>query len=582
MEDKKGIPRRDFLKMASGTVIGVSAAISGSSATGSVETPPNKQQAHQESKREAITMRPRQGEPIALTSKRLIFTHYHYIRPGSFGWYDAQGKNIAVVGETGLFDANFRVVEAPVGIRIAAQPAERSLEPFPGIEPAKPWEGGKLGLGYVLYDEEDGYFKAWTSCSARGKSHRCYLQSKDFENWERPELGVVEFEGSRKNNLIEADDLGWIFKDPSSEEERWKWVGGDRSITREQYEAFKKQRPNDWDPKADRVDVSQDTHVGPGNLILALMGGVSPDGFRWKTLPEPLVVEHVDTINTAYYDARLKKYVAYVRHWIMPDRAPNPPSDDRGLSWMAGRRSIGRSETDDFRRFPLSECILTPGPDIVGPADTLYTNGHTFVPHAPDQHLFFPTIWHQINDTTSIAVASSLDGKVMHWLPGNPVLTTAPFGEWDGGCLFASGHLLELPDGRWIMPYGASNVPHKYPRKGAIKGGTGFATWKKGRLVAVEAKERGEFSTYSFMPPGRKIRINALTLRGGSIRIEVTNSNRDVVPGRSFADCNPIIGDQYKTLVTWKGGDDIGVPDGAAICLRFKFDQAKLFFLDIE
>jgi hypothetical protein len=519
----------------------------------------------------------RQGEPIELAGKRLIFTHYHYIRPAGFGWYDEKGNNVTVAGTAGLWDAHLRVTDAPVGIRIVAQPAERSLAPFPGIEPVKPWEDGRISLGHTLYDEEDGYFKTWTTCS----TGRCFLRSKDFENWERPELGLLEFKGSRNNNLVEADDLGWVFKDPSSHAERWKWIG-ERNITRQAYETFQKMRPRDWDSKSDRVDVPQETHVGPGNLILAVKGGVSRDGFRWQTIAEPLVVQHADTINTAYYDTQLKKYVAYLRHWIMPVRSARAPTDDRGLSWMAGRRSIGRSETDDFRRFPVSECILTPGPDIVGPSDSLYTNGHSFVPFAPDQHLFFPTIWHQINDSTSVAVASSLDGKLLHWLPGNPVLTTAPFEQWDGGCLFAKGNLIELPDGRWILPYSASNVPHKYPRKGAIKGGVGFATWKKGRLVAVEAVERGQFTTFALMPPGRRLHLNALTVRGGSILVEVTDAARKTVPGHSFEDCKPVIGDQYRTRVTWKGGDDLGIPEGVPVCLRFKLDQAKLFFLDFD
>lgn len=559
----ESLNRRDFLKVTAGTLAGLSWSQVGAY---TVENVP-----------ERAANPSRQGEPVQLAGRRLIFTHYHYIRPPSFGWFDDQGNNVTVSGTAGLWDAHLRVTDAPAGIRIVAQPAERSLEPFPGIEPARPWEEGKIPPGHVIFDEQDGIFKAWTTCSGG----RCYLQSKDFVNWERPELGLVEFKGNKKNNLIEADDLGWVFKDPSSKEERWKWIG-ERNITRREYEEFQKKRPRDWDPKSDRVDVPQETRAGPGNLILAVKGGVSPDGCSWKTIPEPLVVQHADTINTAYYDDRLRKYVAYFRHWVMPGRSPNSPADDRGLSWMAGRRSIGRSETGDFRRFPVSECILTPGPDILEPSDSLYTNGHTFVPFAPDQHLFFPTIWHQINDATSVAVASSLDGKLLHWLPGNPVLTTAAFEQWDGGCLFASGQLMELPDGRWILPYSASNVPHKYPRQGAIKSGLGFATWKRGRLVAVEAAERGQFTTFALMPPGRKIRLNALTARGGSVLVEVTDASRKSVPGRTFEDCKPIIGDQFKTPVTWKAGDDLGVPDSTPICLRFKLDQAKLYFVDFD
>ncbi len=101
-------------------------------------------------------------------------------------------------------------------------------------------------------------------------------------------------------------------------------------------------------------------------------------------------------------------------------------------------------------------------------------------------------------------------------------------------------------------------------------------------MVALEAKELGEFKTFAIIPPGRTLRINALTLRGGSIKVELTDLNGQVVAGRSFDDCDPIIGDQYRTVVTWKNTDDIGVPDGDAICLRFKLDQAQLFFVDFE
>ncbi|MBA7483625.1 hypothetical protein ES707_19142 [subsurface metagenome] len=525
----------------------------------------------------------RQGEPYEISGKRIAFTNYHYIRPAGFGWYDDQGKGVAVIGNQGPWDAHIRVFERPFGIQIRALPAGRFEKPHL-LEPKKPWEGSGVTLNHILYDEEDGYFKAWGTCSTQNRDFSCYLQSHDFESWERPELGIVEFGSSRKNNLIETgkDSIwhGSLFKDPSDPKERWKFLG-EGTITRKEYDAYCKKYPKDWDPKSDRVDVPYETHIGPGNMIAAVKGAVSEDGFRWTFLPEPLVVEHSDTLVTAYYDTRLKKYVGYFRDWMVADRSPDAPGD-RGLSWMVGRRSIGRAETDNFHHFPLSEIIFEPGPEILGPSDVLYTNCHTFVPHTSDQHLFFPTIWHMTNDATSIAIASSSDGKVLHWLPGSPILITPPFMEWDGGCIFAGGNLLELPDGSWALPYSGSNFPHKYPRKGPIKHGRGFATWKKGRMVAVEAKELGQFTTFAFMAPGTKMRINALTSRGGNIKVEVTDLKRQVIPGHSFDDCKPIIGDQYLSPVIWNSSDNIGVPKRTPICLRFKLDQAQLFFVDFE
>ena len=526
------------------------------------------------------------GEPCELAGSRLIFTTYDYIRPPQFGWYNDAGENITVKGKAGLYDAHMRVMDAPAGIRIVAQTARHPDEPYV-VEPEHPWEADGLHLGKTfIFDKDDGYYKVWGTATSNGKALPCYLQSRDFETWERPDLGLVEFDGSRKNNLIEIDGmLGNVFKDPSSRDEPWKWIA-ESSITRAEYNAFREKYPDRWDAKVDRVDAVTPTHVGESNIIFAVKGGISPDGFSWKTLPEPLVVEHSDTQIRAYYDTRRNRYVGYFRDWRVPERSPRG-GDDRGLSWLSGRRSISRAETEDFRKWPMSEIIADPGPDIVNPSEILYTNCHTFVPGAPDQHLFFPSVWSQANDATWVGIASSSDGKVLHWLPGGPILDTAPFGKWDGGCVFPRSELLEFPDGRWVLGYSGVNVPHKYPRKGAIREGLGLATWEKGRMIAVEARDLGQFTTTAIMPPGRKILINALTMRGaGSIRVEVATapdfSQRVTVPGRSFEDCIPINGDAYRTTVKWKDGDDIGVVDGTPISLRFKLEQAQLFFVDFE
>ncbi|MBC7287307.1 MAG: hypothetical protein H5T86_04520 [Armatimonadetes bacterium] len=179
-------------------------------------------------------------------------------------------------------------------------------------------------------------------------------------------------------------------------------------------------------------------------------------------------------------------------------------------------------------------------------------------------------------------MASSHDGRVWDWVPGGPVFTTAPFGEWDGGCVFASPNLTELPNGDFVLPYTGYSFPHKYPRRGPWKYLPGYMVLPKGRIVALEATERGEFATPAFLPPGRKLLINAVTARAGSIVVEVADLNGAPVSGRTFADAHPVIGDQYRKPVTWKGQDDLGVPDGTPVMLRFRVEKAKLFALDFE
>jgi hypothetical protein len=55
--------------------------------------------------------------------------------------------------------------------------------------------------------------------------------------------------------------------------------------------------------------------------------------------------------------------------------------------------------------------ILEPTPDML-PSEQLYTNCHTTIPGATDQHLMFPSIWNgSVDDSTLVALASSHDGK---------------------------------------------------------------------------------------------------------------------------------------------------------------------------
>lgn len=105
----------------------------------------------------------------------------------------------------------------------------------------------------------------------------------------------------------------------------------------------------------------------------------------------------------------------------------------------------------------------------------------------------------------------------------------------------------------------------------------------KGRLIALEADDRDEFSTVTFMPPGRKLLINAVTKRAGSILVEVVGrSGGEPLPGRSFADCDPVISDHFRKPVTWKGEPDLGFEPGSAILLRFRMEKAAIYSLEFE
>lgn len=526
------------------------------------------------------------GEPYALAGKRMVFTSWYFIRAGGYAWRSPTGEavNCSKTQCLGPWDAHFeRGNDAPWGIRLIAEKAER-LGPI--IKARRPWEQMAVTLGFVLKDGD--IYRGWgPSQDKTGKTYRCYFESKDGIHWERPNMGLIEYDGSKQNNLIPhfpsgklglacSDITTCIFIDPTAPpQEKYKCVKNGR-VTMAEFETFAKKYPHRWEHRALRKDAG---------FIYALHGYVSSDAVHWRRLPEPLTIEHTDTQVVGYYDTQLKKYVVCTRNYWVGPSAPNAPDDPKRMGWHSegrgsGRRSIGRTESSTFDSFPVSEVMLAPRSDM-SPSALFYTVCYTTIPGASDHHLLFPTVWGTRDDATYLEMAASHDGKLWHWVPGARLMETGNFGEFDGGCIFWHPNLIELDNGDSALPYSGYSYPHKYPR-GAWSYGPGYALWPKGRLVAVEARGKGGFSTVSIMAPGRKLRVNAVTKRAGRILVAVSDRFGRFLPNRSFGDAVPIVGDHHFTLVNWKDGADLNFEGGQPICLMFRMDRAKVYGLQFE
>ena len=94
----------------------------------------------------------------------------------------------------------------------------------PVIRRDRPWEGNDLHYGTVLYDDVEKLFKLWYNNIHYSATERvpkslvptvakkydrgfCYAVSEDGFRWEKPNLGQVEFDGSKDNNIVGPE--GW-------------------------------------------------------------------------------------------------------------------------------------------------------------------------------------------------------------------------------------------------------------------------------------------------------------------------------------------------------------------------------------
>jgi hypothetical protein len=298
--------------------------------------------------------------------------------------------------------------------------------------------------------------------------------------------------------------------------------------------------------------------------LSAMWGAVSPDGVGWTVLPEPLVIHYSDTTNVAGYDDTLQRYVWYARCSAF------------------GRRCIGRAETEDFRRWPLPEPVVESGPQD-HPADDWYTNSKTLYPGTVDHHLMFPSQFHHADDTADLQLFSSADNIGWSRVPGPAVLGCGPAGAWDAGCVFGGTDLIPLGPDRVALPYSGYRHPHKYPRnRHTFRHDRGYAVWPAERLAALEADEDGHFVTLPLVARGRRLRLNAAVRAAGHVLVQVGDRQGRALPGHSFEEAVPILGDAPDHRAVWRGGDRLPVEPGHSFTLRFRLRAARLFAFQID
>jgi hypothetical protein len=441
------------------------------------------------------------------------------------------------------------------GVRIRP---ERASKLGPWLQADRPWENAGAGLGTVLQD--GGRYRLWYSCSWAGSDKAvvapdgrwklgsdsagggiCYAESTDGIHWQKPELGLIEFQGNKQNNILSLSGLGGIsgsvlidLNAPPAE--RYKVAG----VT-----TLRKYQPGGKDS---------------GGI---LGGAVSADGLRWTSLPEPLwgTYYNNDGSPSIYFDTKLRKYVLYTRQ--------NYPR----------RRSIARAETPDFRRWPHPTLVLTPGPEEA-PSDDFYTNTYVQYPGVENNHLMLTSIYHRDTSLVDIRLASSVDGIAWNWVSREPIVEVGPAGSWDGGSIYAQPSLVRLPDGRMAVPYQGSSWSHnEYWRvkfeKGRWPEGVGWAVWEDGRIAGIEAEQHGEFTSQRFTFQGGPVEVNVRT-RGtsGSVRVELLVEGE---PQTTPIVSRELVGDWVWTPLAWEGNPDLSRLAGRDVRLRFQLYAAKVF-----
>jgi hypothetical protein len=413
----------------------------------------------------------------------------------------------------------------------------------------KPWEGRTSYVyGTVLPTEQgEGYrmwYQGWT-----GKEYtNLYATSSDGLTWKKPELGMVDFNGSSSNNIFlrrtKEDHLPQIIYTPWEKDtnRRYKLINYDYGRTK------------------------------PNHLVSGFWGSYSKDGIHWTDVNNNPVLKDPGDVGNFVWDAHAKRYTGY----------PKVFAPVRGFS----RRCVGVTATTDFEHWPSAQLILVPDKAddhwVSGNNQRTEFYGLTAFPYE-SAYLGFLWIFHisdGINDGPIYCeLVSSRNG--INWVREEtirgerlPILPLGANGTWDQGMIFTTNHPLVENDVVKLW-YGGFNVTHDNSSD-SERAGIGLATLRKDGFASLDAaKTVGVVTTKPLKNLHGQLYLNA-NASIGSIKVEVLTAKGEVLHGFSRNNCKVIRSDGTKLLVTWQNHSFL--PDLPGVfCLRFILQNASLY-----
>jgi hypothetical protein len=395
------------------------------------------------------------------------------------------------------------------------------------LELNKPWEGPVSAYFTVFRDDEKirMYYRG-------GEDFTCYAESTDGVHFARPELGLVEHNGSKANNIL--------FRDPR-----------DTSFA-----AFR-----DANPSAKPDERYKALSYTVINKQGAMSAWASPDGVHWRRMSDKSVVPagSYDSLNCVSWDAIEKQYRVFDRYWTG--------------GGFHGVRAIETRTSNDF----LNWSEPTPFKYADGvPVEHFYTAAVTRCPGAEHMWLAFPKRFvadrkrvasHKEPGVSDAVFMSSRDA--VNW--------DRPFREawirpgvdernWTDRNNMPAWGIVDTPgDATTFSMYVSEHYrwPTNRLRRVTVRK-HGFASMRAGADVD------GEFVTKPITFAGERLTLNFSTSAVGSVRSELQDE-----AGKVLAESEPMFGDELEQTVAWKSGD-VKSHAGKPVRLRFVMTDADV------
>ncbi|MBT3290504.1 MAG: hypothetical protein HN380_24380 [Victivallales bacterium] len=472
-------------------------------------------------------------------------------------------RNLVTGGPSGPWRRLFldgMVVEQQTGLTRVFHAARRH-----GNQPVLPKTHASEGSGPYLYGTvmwDQNKLRMWYHSYQGGYTNH-YAESTDGINWTRPKLGLVEFEGSKDNNIF--------LKDSAEIEAPELYRGGGKC-----HNPSVIKRPWETDPNKRYVLFCY------GQEYRHARAAFSPDGLRWAFVKETArtaLFASSDVLNF-FYDPYKAQYVSTLKTGNRRGRAAGVATSRDGLTWTK----------------PYNGAVF--GADDLDP-DATQVYG---MPAFPYQGLYIGLPWiynarwfknsgytaktmyeAEMDSPCTMDVQLAWSWDLVHWTrppQRGQFIPHGPKGTFDSDMIYTAPAPVQVGDklyfyyGGWDGPHNSVSRKGKRPAEAAI----GLAVLRLDGFCSMHA-DASEGSLISrrelFQTP--TVTINAKTGPGGYVVAEVLDRHNQVIPGFSRDDCAPFSGDAVQHQLTWKTKK---LPKGQATAekkFRFFLKNADLY-----
>jgi hypothetical protein len=416
-----------------------------------------------------------------------------------------------------------------------------------------PWEGAFCGYATVIKDGDlyRLYYRGLPKAGKDGSPNEttCYAESKDGVHWEKPELGIYEIMGRRDNNVILANAA------PATHN----------------FSPFLDVNPN-ADPKYRFKALG-------GTRDTGLFAFMSEDGVHWKKLREESVFKDgiFDSQNVAFWSEAEQRYICYFRTW----------SKDGYNGW----RSVSRATSPDFINWSAAEAMTFGDTQ----REHLYTNQTHPYFRAPHLYVAIAARFMPNRQVLTDAQAENLGVNPKYFKDCSDAVLMTSRGGTVYDRTFMEGFITpDIGMQNWVSRtnYPALNVVQTGPTEMSVYVNQNYAqptaclhrySMRLDGFASLHAPySGGEMITKPLTFNGENLFLNYATSAAGEIRIEIQDESGVPIPGFTFDEAQPVIGNEIERAYSWNGEKKLSDLAGASIRLRFVLKDAHVYSLNFK